>query len=57
MTAKTITIGGITITVESSEQVRTTTGALYTKDIWKTYDDDKKGKLTTAVFSNFDLCK
>jgi hypothetical protein len=45
MTPQTITIGGITISVESSEQVRTTTGALYTKTIRETYDDDKKGKL------------
>jgi hypothetical protein len=41
----TITIGGIAIAVEATEQVRTTTGALYTKAIRKTYDDDKKGKL------------
>jgi hypothetical protein len=40
-----ITIGGITIEVESTEQVRTTTGALYTKQIRATYDNDKKGKL------------
>jgi hypothetical protein len=40
-----ITIGGITIEVESTEQVRTTTGALYTKKIQATYDDNKKGKL------------
>jgi hypothetical protein len=42
---KSITIGGLTIDVESTEQVRTTTGALYTKAIRQTYDDDKKGKL------------
>jgi hypothetical protein len=41
----TITIGGIAIAVEATEQVQTTTGALYTKAIRKTYDDDKKGKL------------
>jgi hypothetical protein len=41
----TITIGGFAIAVEATEQVRTTTGALYTKAIQKTYDDDKKGKL------------
>jgi hypothetical protein len=40
-----ITIGGITIEVESNEQVQTATGALYTKKIRATYDDDKKGKL------------
>jgi hypothetical protein len=40
----TIKIGGLTISVESAEQVRTTTGALYTKAIRETYDDDKKGK-------------
>jgi siroheme synthase (precorrin-2 oxidase/ferrochelatase) len=45
MTPQTITIGGVTISVESSEQVQTTTRALYTKAIRKTYDDDKKGKL------------
>jgi hypothetical protein len=42
---KSITIGGLTIDVETTEQIRTTTGALYTKAIRKTYDDDKKGKL------------
>jgi hypothetical protein len=41
----TITIGGITIAVAAKEQARTTTGALYTKAIRETYDDDKKGKL------------
>jgi hypothetical protein len=40
-----ITIGGVTIEVKSTEQVRTTTGALYTKQIRATYDNDKKGKL------------
>lgn len=45
METKTIIIGGLTISVESSEQVRTTTGALYTKAIRATYDNDKKGKL------------
>jgi hypothetical protein len=40
-TMASITIGGITIEVESTEQVRTTTGALYTKKIRATYDDDK----------------
>jgi hypothetical protein len=44
-TMTTITIGGVTIAVEATEQVRTTTGALYTKAIRETYDDDKKGKL------------
>jgi hypothetical protein len=42
---KSITIGGLTIDVETTEQIQTTTGALYTKAIRKTYDDDKKGKL------------
>jgi hypothetical protein len=41
----TITVGGIAIAVESTEQVQTTTGALYTKAIRKTYDNDKKEKL------------
>ena len=41
----TITIGGVTISVAATEQARTTTGALYTKAIRSTYDDDKKGKL------------
>jgi hypothetical protein len=41
----TIQIGGLIISVESTEQVRTTTGALYTKEIRQTYDNDKKGKL------------
>jgi hypothetical protein len=41
----TITIGGIAITVKTTEQVCTTTGALYTKAICETYDDNKKGKL------------
>jgi hypothetical protein len=40
-----ITTGGITIEVEPTEQVQTTTGALYTKKIRATYDDDKKGRL------------
>jgi hypothetical protein len=44
-TMATIQIGGLTISVESTEQVRTTTGALYTKEIRQTYDNDKKGKL------------
>jgi hypothetical protein len=44
-TMSTIKIGGMLIAVESTEQVRTTTGALYTKAIRETYDDDKKGKL------------
>jgi hypothetical protein len=44
-TMSTIIIGGIEISIESTEQVRTTTGALYTKVIRATYDDDKKGKL------------
>jgi hypothetical protein len=44
-TMGTITIGGIAIAVESTEQVWTMTRALYTKAIRKTYDDDKKGKL------------
>jgi hypothetical protein len=48
-TMGTIKIGGLTISVESTEQVRTTTGAFYTKAIWETYDDNKKGK--------FDLLK
>jgi hypothetical protein len=42
---ETITIGGLTFAVAAKEQVRTTTGALYTKAIRSTYDDDKKGKL------------
>jgi hypothetical protein len=41
----TIKIGGLTISVETTEQARTTTGALYTKAIRATYDNDKKGKL------------
>jgi hypothetical protein len=41
----TIKIGGLTISVEATEKVRTTTGALYTKAIRETYDDGKKGKL------------
>jgi hypothetical protein len=44
-TMTSITIGGITSEVESTELVRTTTGALYTKQIRATYDNDKKGKL------------
>jgi hypothetical protein len=44
-TMGTMKIGGLTITVESTEQVRTNTGALYTKAIRSTYDTDKKGKL------------
>jgi hypothetical protein len=44
-TMASITIGWITIEVEPTGQVRTTTGALYTKKIRATYDDDKKGKL------------
>jgi hypothetical protein len=44
-TMGTITIGGLTISVESTEQVRASTGALYTKAIRETYDTDKKGKL------------
>jgi hypothetical protein len=44
-TMATIKIGGLTISVEATEQVRTTTGALYTKEIRATYDNDKKGKL------------
>jgi hypothetical protein len=44
-TMTTITIGGIEIIVKSTEQTRTTTGALYTKAIRETYDNDKKGKL------------
>jgi hypothetical protein len=45
LTPTTITIGGVTISVAATEQARTTTGALYTKAIRSTYDDDKKGKL------------
>jgi hypothetical protein len=44
-TAMSITIGGVAIAVATVEQSRTTTGALYTKEIRKSYDDDKKGKL------------
>ena len=44
-TSKTITIGGVTIAVESSEQVRPTTGALYTKAFREKFDDDKEGIL------------
>jgi hypothetical protein len=44
-TMSTIKIGGLTISVEATEQVRTTTGALYTKSIRATYDKDKTGKL------------
>jgi hypothetical protein len=40
-----ITIGGITISVEATEQVQSTTGAIYTEAIRATYDNDKKGKL------------
>jgi hypothetical protein len=35
---------GTSLEVEYTEQVRTTTGALYTKQIRATYDNDKKGK-------------
>jgi hypothetical protein len=45
-TMSTINIGGLTISVETTEQVRTTTGALYTKAVRETYDaDNGKGKL------------
>jgi hypothetical protein len=43
--AMSITIGGISIRIASEEKARSTTGALYTKEIRKSYDDDKKGKL------------
>jgi hypothetical protein len=38
MATKTIIIEGVTISVESSKQVYTTAGALYTKAIRETYD-------------------
>ena len=46
-TMDTLKLGGLTISTisESTEQVRSTTGALYTKAIRSTYDNDKKGKL------------
>ena len=43
----TINLGGLTISTisETTEQARSATGALYSKAIRATYDDDKKGKL------------
>ena len=43
--SKTITIGGIDFELEPTEQVITTSIALYTKAMRATYDADKKGQL------------
>ena len=47
MNSLSLKLGGLTISTisESTEQARSSTGALYSKAIRATYDDDKKGKL------------